>query len=638
MKRFKKNKLIVTSVVSILGVCGLVVVLNNVDTLMPQLANADDTAYRLNINTALTVDENNQATVKTTLGNDVVFEVEGDYTLDSGVITLKEGASLTNVNRIQGMSEITVNTDGKSLRMGLGLQADSMSLEEHYLLEDATVHMMNPTYDFVTLVATQDTTIESIDIGYSCVTRAVLNHGEDWIEIDSLAKYRQVMEPATNLEAKIYLSTNIDFNGEQLSSMPGEFKGTFDGNGYSVYNYLGRSDTNSRMFNLLNGATIQNVVISGTLPNSGGGTMVAYGANESITNQSTISNTVARANLDNGAYDGPYGMFVYLARNNNIRIENSHAELFIPATYSGNAALFVKAADGDSQTEVSNVTYGITGAGSEGKSVAGNADGVTNTGKTVIHNEVLDPELVVSVDKNTLNVDETATLTVGVENLPDTVSSVTYTVTSENEDVVSVTDNNDNTYTLTALKAGSSTITVSTEIESETYTQTVTIEVVDLDTPKHTVNLSGADPVFGEEHIAKSDPGSIYYWNDQNWVSSNVTVNQSKFENNEYVIEYTSTGSCWYGFQFFYEAPEEADLVDGTKPTIKITINSSVEGDITINDVACHLNAGNNTLTAVSAYAANSTDADLSVQFGILSPQTMITSGTFKISAIEFYY
>lgn len=630
MKRFKKNKLIVTSVVSILGVCGLVVVLNNVNTLMPQLANADDTAYRLNINTALTVDENNQATVKTTLGNDVVFEVEGDYTLDSGVITLKEGASLTNVNRIQGMSEITVNTDGKSLRMGLGLQADSMSLEEHYLLEDATVHMMNPTYDFVTLVATQDTTIESIDIGYSCVTRAVLEHGEDWIEIDSLDAYKTVMT-TTNLEAKIYLSTNIDFNGEQLNSMPGEFKGTFDGNGYSVYNYLGTNDTNSRMFNLLNGATIQNVVISGTLPNSGGGTMVAYGAHENITNQSTISNTVVRANLDNGNYDGPYGMFVYLARNNNIRIENSHAELFFPATYTGLGALHVKAADGGNQTEVSNVTYGITGAGSEGKVVAGDVDGVTNTGKTVIH----DPEVSITITSTNIKMGETASLTPSLDNLPVDTSAedVTYTVTSDNT-CLTVSEPVDGVYTLTGVSAGTAIVTVEATVGEDTYSGSVSVRVIDPNAPIHAINLETVilaydGGVIGETVAVGDRRGQLCVWSETYTATFNRTTDGKGVE-----LDFSNGASApWYGLQIFYKIPAELNVAQGTNIKTKLVFESTFEGQITVNGTVCNVVNGSNTLNVDSVTPAN---AELSVQFGVNGGST-VAQGKVTFSAIEFY-
>ena len=60
---------------------------------------------------------------------------------------------------------------------------------------------------------------------------------------------------------------------------------------------------------------------------------------------------------------------------------------------------------------------------------------------------------------------------------------------------------------------------------------------------------------FGEQSVAAAKPDQLFYWNDQNWTGSNVTVKEASVnENGQTTLIYeTVSGSCWYGMQLFYK-------------------------------------------------------------------------------------
>ena len=92
----------------------------------------------------------------------------------------------------------------------------------------------------------------------------------------------------------------------------------------------------------------------------------------------------------------------------------------------------------------------------------------------------------------------------------------------------------------------------------------------------------------GEGDMSKGD---INYWNDQNWVSSNVTVTSAQVTNKTIVGSYSSTGACDFGLQLFYKS---ATLTAGQTYTLSLTINVENAVSVKVNDVVKELVAGSN--------------------------------------------
>lgn len=140
---------------------------------------------------------------------------------------------------------------------------------------------------------------------------------------------------------------------------------------------------------------------------------------------------------------------------------------------------------------------------------------------------------------------------------------------------------------------------------------------------------------FGENNKVAdnviSSPDKLYYWNDQGWVASYVTVSTAKVENGIYTISYSGmTPSCWFGLQLFYKA---SNHVVGKAYTLMFKINSSVAGSITVNGKVCPLTVGDNNIEVTYTESAM---ASISIQFGVESAKSVIEAGTFIISDIAF--
>lgn len=140
----------------------------------------------------------------------------------------------------------------------------------------------------------------------------------------------------------------------------------------------------------------------------------------------------------------------------------------------------------------------------------------------------------------------------------------------------------------------------------------------------------------GQDYAAKN-PGTWVYWNDQNWCGSTVTVNECYLDSNNAInLSYTSTGSCPFGMQLFYEY---ADNEVGKEYVLSMTINSTVTGTITINAQEFELKVGDNEISLTYTEAAyvdsNNPGASIAIQFGAnVSGGNMITEGTFVLGNI----
>jgi uncharacterized protein YjdB len=150
--------------------------------------------------------------------------------------------------------------------------------------------------------------------------------------------------------------------------------------------------------------------------------------------------------------------------------------------------------------------------------------------------------------------------------------------------------------------------------------------------------VSGTAISFGAEGSATGNAGTYYYWNDQGWCDSSVTVSAATIdENNTITLSYSyQYGTTWYGMQLFYENPE---AVTGKTYTVTLKINSAVEGDVTINRQVVHLTVGDNEISIT--YTESSDDASFRIQMGKDktdddNPSTYITENTVKISNVTF--
>ena len=139
---------------------------------------------------------------------------------------------------------------------------------------------------------------------------------------------------------------------------------------------------------------------------------------------------------------------------------------------------------------------------------------------------------------------------------------------------------------------------------------------------------------FGEETAAVASPGAYFYWNDQGWCGSYVTVDGDGTyvsEDGSVTLTYSgATTSCWYGMQFFYENP---DAVTGTTYTVTFTLTSEAAGEITVNGTVVSIVAGEN---VIEVEYTEGDGASISIQMGVSSTATVIETNTVTINGITF--
>jgi hypothetical protein len=141
------------------------------------------------------------------------------------------------------------------------------------------------------------------------------------------------------------------------------------------------------------------------------------------------------------------------------------------------------------------------------------------------------------------------------------------------------------------------------------------------------------DIVFGGEGDTVTKPGEWLYWNDQNWVGSNVTVSYAHYDADTDTATFTYSGAttaCWHGMQIFYKNP-----ANETGKTYKMTctITSEVAGDIMILGNVVTLVAGVNNIELTVGQGGTSSFA---LQCGNVNTGTVIAENTISISNLTF--
>ena len=138
---------------------------------------------------------------------------------------------------------------------------------------------------------------------------------------------------------------------------------------------------------------------------------------------------------------------------------------------------------------------------------------------------------------------------------------------------------------------------------------------------------------FGVENPdAVANPGTYYFWNDQNWCGSSVTALEAYYAGGVATFQYADASpACWHGYQVFYK---NAANVAGTNYKLSLKINSLEEGDITINGTVITLKKGENAVEVF--YKEDGGKASISIQMGAQTAGTVIAANTISISDIKF--
>jgi hypothetical protein len=138
---------------------------------------------------------------------------------------------------------------------------------------------------------------------------------------------------------------------------------------------------------------------------------------------------------------------------------------------------------------------------------------------------------------------------------------------------------------------------------------------------------------FGEEvNGAVANPGTYYYWNDQNWCGSSVTAIGAYYAAGVATFQYSDAApACWHGYQVFYK---HAANVAGQAYKLSAKINSLEEGEITINGTVVSLKKGENDVAVY--YVEEGGKASISIQMGTQTAGTVISANTISISDVKF--
>ena len=192
------------------------------------------------------------------------------------------------------------------------------------------------------------------------------------------------------------------------------------------------------------------------------------------------------------------------------------------------------------------------------------------------------------------------------------------------------------TYTVTVTQGSAETIQIIFGVSGEDNNQdikdgTVSVEIISVEETSAPAPSTGSF-VNGDEAQAVANPGTYIYWNDQNWVGTNVSVTAAEIDDGELTLTYSGASEvCWFGMQLFYK---DADLVAGQTYTLTLNIHASAAGSITVNDQVKELTVGDNAITV--EYTESESLASLRLQFGVENPASVIAGGTFVISGITF--
>lgn len=267
--------------------------------------------------------------------------------------------------------------------------------------------------------------------------------------VGTLAELKTFFDGAgTNCNNNITLTADIDCNGAYVSGMAGEFAGTFNGNGYKIYN--ASIGANKSLFNIIATAgVVKNLVLDATIT---GAVVrpVSYLNNGTIQNSTVILHTGATSVNNVAAYAYLAGSGTYTNLYTDWVVDHTGAD-WLCTIYRD-----------QSSTNITNCYY--TMGGSVHSSANFQADSATVT--TDVH--------YINAAK-TANTTINGTVVLTPETYGTTSSSVTYS--SSNTNVATVT-NTGLTGTVTGVAAGTADITCTVVSTLGTFTGKTTVTVV----------------------------------------------------------------------------------------------------------------------------------------------------------------
>ena len=260
---------------------------------------------------------------------------------------------------------------------------------------------------------------------------------------------------------------------------------------------------------------------------------------------------------------------------------------------------------------------------------ANNADSSSNTPASVA---VTGITVTSAGNATTMTTNGTLQLTAAV--MPDNATNKTVTWTSSAEDIATV----DTAGLVTAKKASTTAVTITaTANDGSGKTGTFDITVSDAaagGTSLSFTALSLADTTYAtataqtDEAGAKSNPGKIALWYDQNWCGSKVTAGSVTGTDAALSLDYTVTGACEYGVQLF-----DALNTDGTY-LVNYTVKSATAQKVKCNGNMYALEAGvEKEISAIVTVSGATTAVSIQVP---VDATNISASNTFTLSNVKY--
>lgn len=384
------------------------------------------------------IDGNGSLNVLSSLGNSFRFDYssflvsEGNWgKLAANGTLLNPYTSTTYNNAIGNISSIKVVFTGDlTINYGWGGKDGTVNYlrTNHKLTSGVVFGFAAEMPNYIRIKATSETTITSITLNYRCGTNNNFNEAFQITSVQTLKDFAALTKSGqTNLNAR--LVNDIDFKDETftgIGNVNNHYKGTFDGNGKTVFNIkIVNKAEGAGLFNYVEGATISNLnidnirvnsetsntncsaalvgycyganinninIVSGTLYGKGNtGSIIGYVCK--VAGKTTINNVKNFANVISNGAIGVGGLVGTNETPAIIKISNSinYGSVTSKNDYVGGITGLLRKGTNNVKPSIENcINYGkVKGAKNVGGIAGGNRGSITNckVGSTAIIND-----------------------------------------------------------------------------------------------------------------------------------------------------------------------------------------------------------------------------------------------------------
>lgn len=384
------------------------------------------------------IDGNGSLNVLSSLGNSFRFDYssflvsEGNWgKLAANGTLLNPYTSTTYNNAIGNISSIKVVFTGDlTINYGWGGKDGTVNYlrTNHKLTSGVVFGFAAEMPNYIRIKATSETTITSITLNYRCGTNNNFNEAFQITSVQTLKDFAALTKSGqTNLNAR--LVNDIDFRDETftgIGNVNNHYKGTFDGNGKTVFNIkIVNKAEGAGLFNYVEGATISNLnidnirvnsetsntncsaalvgycyganinninIVSGTLYGKGNtGSIIGYVCK--VAGKTTINNVKNFANVISNGAIGVGGLVGTNETPAIIKISNSinYGSVTSKNDYVGGITGLLRKGTNNVKPSIENcINYGkVKGAKNVGGIAGGNRGSITNckVGSTAIIND-----------------------------------------------------------------------------------------------------------------------------------------------------------------------------------------------------------------------------------------------------------